>query len=258
MLSHSSFKQTYVITFPYKRGPSSISAGMDYAAPAGVALEAGSGQPHQRRRPPLHQWIAGSNDHLCTSSDNHLRSGWLTSGGDHPKVCTIARRSSPPSSYGGDNEAIKAKESRTRRQVALMVSPVEATTSAMGSLTSGGDHLITNDSAHLCTGGRWLLQHARRGPRSRPLTGVRTRPSKNAATTLTAYDVLYDPPVRAAGRRSRGCGGPAHGATIARAVDGQPHPDQSGRRQRRRQRRSHPAQWARHAAADGLQPAGPA
>jgi hypothetical protein len=73
-----------------------------------------------------------------------------------------------------------------------MDSPAEATTSAMGSLTSG-DHLSTNDSGHLCTGGWRLPQRARRGPRSCPPTGVRTRPSKNASTTLTAYDVLYDP-----------------------------------------------------------------
>jgi hypothetical protein len=30
--------------------------------------------------------------------------------------------------------------------------------------------------------------------------GVRTRPSKNAATTPVEYDVLYDPPVRPAAR----------------------------------------------------------
>ena len=40
-----------------------------------------------------------------------------------------------------------------RRQVALVVSLAEATTSAVGSLTSGGDHLSTDDSGHLCTGG---------------------------------------------------------------------------------------------------------
>jgi hypothetical protein len=54
---------------------------------------------------------------------------------------------------GGDNEAIKAKEWEARRQVALVVSPAEATTSATGSLTSGGDHLSTDDNGHLCTGG---------------------------------------------------------------------------------------------------------
>jgi hypothetical protein len=34
-----------------------------------------------------------------------------------------------------------------------MVSPVEATTSIAGSLTSGSDHLSTDDSGHLCTSG---------------------------------------------------------------------------------------------------------
>jgi hypothetical protein len=56
--------------------------------------------------------------------------------------------------------------------VALTVSPAEATTSAVGSLTSGGDHLRpTSGSDHLCTDGRRLLQHARRGPRSCPHYG---------------------------------------------------------------------------------------
>jgi hypothetical protein len=107
-------------------------------------------------------------------------------------------RPRPPT--GGHNKAIKAKELEARRQVALMVLPAEATTFAMGSLTSGGGHLSTDDSGHLCTDGRRLPQHARRGPRSCPPAGVRTRPSKNAATTPTAYGVLYDPPVRPAAR----------------------------------------------------------
>jgi hypothetical protein len=124
---------------------------MDYAAPAGVALEAGSGQPHQRRRPPLHRRTAGDSDHLCTSSDNDLRSERLASSSDHLRVSATTNRSSPPSSYGGDNEAIKAKEPEVRRRVALTVSPAEATTSAVGSLTSGGDHLSTDDSGHLRT-----------------------------------------------------------------------------------------------------------
>jgi uncharacterized protein with von Willebrand factor type A (vWA) domain len=53
--------------------------------------------------------------------------------------------------------------------VALTVSPAEATTSAVGSLTSGGDHISpTSGSDHLCTDGQRLHQHARRGLRSRP------------------------------------------------------------------------------------------
>jgi hypothetical protein len=34
-------------------------------------------------------------------------------------------------------------------------------------------------------------------------TGVRTRPSKNAASTRTAYDVLYDLPVRLVAREKQ-------------------------------------------------------
>jgi hypothetical protein len=55
--------------------------------------------------------------------------------------------------------------------MALMPSPAEATTYARGSLSSGCDHLSTDDSGHLCTG-RWRLpQHVRRGPRSRLTNG---------------------------------------------------------------------------------------
>jgi hypothetical protein len=57
---------------------------------------------------------------------------------------------------GGDSEAIKAQESGTQQQVAVMVPTAEATTSARGSLTSGCDHLSTNDNGHLRIGGRRL------------------------------------------------------------------------------------------------------
>jgi hypothetical protein len=103
--------------------------------------------------------------------------------------------------------------------VVLTVSSAEATTSAVGNLTYGGHHLSTDDSGHLRT-------DAAPANGSRPsahkevlapvlATGVRTRPSKNVHTATAAYDVLYDPR----------CGRPAHGATVAHAVDGQPHPD---------------------------------
>jgi hypothetical protein len=80
--------------------------------------------------------------------------------------------------------------------------------------------------------------------------GVRTRPSKNAAPTRTAYDVLYDLPVwlvprekpwmwpTRARRDRRSCGGRA--ATLC----------PSGRRQRRRRHQSRPGRGANHAAAD--------
>jgi hypothetical protein len=133
---------------------------MDYAAPTRVALEAGSGLPHQRRRPPLHRWIAGDSDHLCISSDNDLRSGQYASSSDHLRVSAAVKGPRPRPPTGGDNEAIKAKESGTQRQVALMVPAADATTSARGSLTSDSHHLSTDNHGHLRT----------RGPRSRPPT----------------------------------------------------------------------------------------
>jgi hypothetical protein len=108
-------------------------------------------------------------DHLCTSSDNDLCSERLTNSSDHLRVSATANRSSTPSSYGGNSEAIKTKGPEVRRQVALTASPAEATTSAVGSLTSRGDHISpTSGSDHLCTNGQRLHQRARRGLRSRP------------------------------------------------------------------------------------------
>jgi hypothetical protein len=105
--------------------------------------------------------------------------------------------------------------------VALTVSPAEATTSAVGSLTSGSN---LRTSAVPANGGR---PSAREEVFAPVLTaGVRTRPSKNAAAAPTAFDVLYDPQCGRRRGRSHGCGRPAHGATVARAVDGQPCPAQ--------------------------------
>jgi hypothetical protein len=68
---------------------------------------------------------------------------------------------------------------------------------------------------------RWRPpQRVQKGPRPRPPTGVRTRPSKNATATSTACDVLYDP-LGGVGAVRHGCGRPTHGAIDARAVDGQ-------------------------------------
>jgi hypothetical protein len=107
--------------------------------------------------------------------------------------------------------------------VALTISPAEATTSAVGSLTDDSGHLRT--SAVPANGGR---PSAREEVLAPVLTaGVRTKPYKNAVAAPAAYNVLYDPPVRPAARESCGCGRPAHGATVARAVGGQPRPDQA-------------------------------
>jgi hypothetical protein len=169
-------------------------------------------------------------------------------------MCAAAGRTSPPSLYGGRQQAIKAREPEVWQQVALTVSPAEATTSAVGSLTSGGGHVSTNDSGHLRTsivlanGGRTSAHEEVFAPVL--TTGVRTRPSKNVAPTRTAYDVLYDLPVRLvpqekpwvwlarAWRDRRPCGGRA--ATLR----------PNGRRRHRRRHQSRSGQGARHAAAD--------
>jgi hypothetical protein len=213
---------------------------------------------------PPHRWgrgiasserLASGGDHLSTNSGGHLCTN------NSPVVVTTSARTPmrkgprPRLPTGGDNEAIQAKELEARRQVALMVSPAKATTSAEGSLTSGSDHLSTDDSGHLRTsavpanGSRPSVRKEVLAP---VLTaGVRTRPSKNADAAPAAYDVLYRPPVRPPVREKpwmwrtyarhdrRPCGGRA--AT--------PRPD--GRRQRRRWRRGHPSWGTRHTADGG-------
>jgi hypothetical protein len=139
--------------------------------------------------------------------------------------------------------------------VALTVSPAEATTSAVGSLTSGGDHLSTNDSGHLRTsavlanGGR---PSAREEVLAPVLTaGVRTRPSKNADVAPVAYDVLYDPPVRPAAQEKPWMW-PTYARRDRRPCGGRTAtPRPSSKRQRRRRHKSHPGRRARHATADG-------
>jgi hypothetical protein len=93
-------------------------------------------------------------------------------------------------------------------------------------LASGGDHLCTNGGNHLCTSGLPAVATTsacapwRGGPHPRPHTGVRTRPSKNAAATSTAYDVLYDSPgsVGAAWPAVAGGAGGAAGAADLRTA----------------------------------------
>jgi hypothetical protein len=159
-------------------------------------------------------------------------------------MCAAAGRTSPPSPYVGRQQAIIAKEPEVRQQVALTAPPVEATTSAVGSLTSGGDHLSTSDSGHLrastlpANGGRTSAHEEVFAPVL--TTGVRTRLSKNDAAAPAAYDVLYNLPVRPVAREKpwiwptrtrrdrRPCGGRA--ATLC----------PSGRRRRRRRHQELP------------------
>jgi hypothetical protein len=98
---------------------------MDYAAPTRVVLEAGSGLPHQRRRPPLHRRIADDSDHLCISSDNNLHSGRYASSSDHLRESAAVKDPRPRPPTGATTRPLKPKS-----QVALMVPAAEATTSA--------------------------------------------------------------------------------------------------------------------------------
>jgi hypothetical protein len=86
-----------------------------------------TGQPHQRRRPPLHRRLASGGDHLCTDGSPAVAitsaPGSLPSGGDHLNVRAMAKRPSPPPSYGGEDKTIQAMELGARWQVVLAVWP---------------------------------------------------------------------------------------------------------------------------------------
>jgi hypothetical protein len=180
--------------------------------------------------------LASGGDHISTDGGGHLCID-NSPAAAIISACTPLRKGPRPRlPTGDDNEAIKAKEPEVRRQVALTVSPAEATTSAVGSLTSGGDHLSTDNSGHLCAsavpanGGRPGAHEEVLAPVL--TTGVRTRPSKNAAAAPAAYDVLYVPPVRLATREKpwvwptrarrdrRPCGGRTAPPRPAQAVGG--------------------------------------
>jgi hypothetical protein len=165
--------------------------------------------------------------------------------------CTRPR---PPT--GGDNEAIKAKELEARRQVTLVVSLAEATTSTTGSLTSGGNHLSTDDSGHLCTGGLPATAAASpRAERSSPPSSYEgeDKTIQERGRHLRGVRRLVQPPGR---RQSSATGCAGNTTDVADLRTARPSPVRwtnsrapfgGGRR-----RRSHPSQGARHVAADGV------
>jgi hypothetical protein len=177
--------------------------------------------------------LASGGDHISTDGSGHLCTD------DSPAVATTSARAPlrrgprPRLTTVDDNEAIKAKEWEARRQVASVVSPAEATTSVVGSLTSGSDHLGTDDSGHLCTGGGDHLCTG--GLPATAAASARAKwsslPSSHGSEDKTIQERDRHPHsvrrlVQPLGRR-RGCGRPAHGATVARAMDGQPRPNQA-------------------------------
>jgi hypothetical protein len=173
-------------------------------------------------------------------SNNDPRFGRRNSNSDDLRADAAVTRPSPVSPLEGRGQAIKAKESGVRPQLAPTVSSAETT-------SSGCHHLSTDDNGHLrasatsANGGHPRLHRqiptqvladgqastSAQGHRA----GVRTRQSKNTNAAHAAYDVLDSPSVRAAQQT--------------------PEPRSSGRRRRWRPRQSQLSQRARHAGADG-------
>jgi hypothetical protein len=83
--------------------------------------------------------LASGGDHLCTDGlpaaaatsapsgspavATTFAPGSLPSGGDHLSVRAMAKRPSPPPSYGGEDKTIQAMELGARRQAVLAVWP---------------------------------------------------------------------------------------------------------------------------------------
>jgi hypothetical protein len=111
------------------------------ASPAAATTSASTDR--RRQRPPLHQ----------QRQQPPLRA--VRQQQRPPQGERRCERSSPPSSYRGDNEAIKAKESGGPDGPGSGGNHL-----CKGSLTSGSHHLSTDDHGHLRT----------RGPRSHPPT----------------------------------------------------------------------------------------
>jgi hypothetical protein len=140
-----------------------------------------------------------------------------------------------------------------------VVSPAEATTSAMGSLTSGGNHLSTDDGGHLCTGGLLAtVATSPRAERSSPPSSYRgeDKTIQERGRHLRGVRRLVQPPRR---RQSRAASCAGNATDAADLHTARPLPVRwtnsrapfGGRRRCWRRRRSHPSQEARHAAADG-------
>jgi hypothetical protein len=135
---------------------------MDYSAPVGSrwklapgSLTDGARPPllraaHQRRRPPLHRRLASNVGHLCTGG---LPATAATS--------ACAKRSSPLSSYGGEDKTIQERGRHLHGVRRLVRPPGRRRSSAAG---GAGD---TTDVADLRTARpspvRWTDSHARLG-----------------------------------------------------------------------------------------------
>jgi hypothetical protein len=117
----------------WKLAPGCLTSGGDY-----LHTSKGHGITNLER-------LTGRGNRTSTDGDGRLCTSESTAAAIIPAcaLLQISPRPCPPT--GGDNEATKAKESGTQRQMALMPSPAEATAPARGSLTGDGDHLSTHE-----------------------------------------------------------------------------------------------------------------
>jgi hypothetical protein len=94
-------------------------------------------------------WLAGDRctNSAATTSVSGGKTAAVTASGQ--TLLLKGPRSRPLT--GDKNQPLKPKSRRPGAQVALTVSPAEATTAAVGSLSSGNHHLSTDDSGHLPT-----------------------------------------------------------------------------------------------------------
>jgi hypothetical protein len=170
-------------------------------------------------------------DH-CTSSDNDLRLGRLDSSSDCLRANATVKRPSLTSPYEGREPAIKAKEPEVRspggtnglvgggnRFCRGEASPMATTTSAPTAAATCAPTSHRRMAAAPVRAGRSSLPSSPK-ERGRDCPRTRTPPSRHTTCCATPR----------CGRRrgkGRGHGRPAHDATVARAVDGQPHPDRA-------------------------------
>jgi hypothetical protein len=169
--------------------------------------------PHERAYGITNSgWLAG--DRCTNSAATTSVSGGKTAAATASGQTLLLKGPRSPPLTGDENQPLKPKSRRPGAQVALTVSPAEATTAAVRSLSSGNHHLSTDDSGHLPTNTAPASGGHPKAHRQvlTPVLATRTRtgPSQNTSTALAAYGVLCDPPVQP--------------ATVARVEDGQLHP----------------------------------
>jgi hypothetical protein len=150
--------------------------------------------------------------------------------------------------------------SRQWRQPPLhwAASPAAATTSATSSPASGGDHLNTDDSGHLCTGGLPATTDASTSAeRSSPPSSCESEDKTIQERGRHLHGVRHlVQPLRRCRNSVADSARDATGAADLRTARPSPvrwtdsHAPLGGRRQRWRRHLRHPGQGARHAATD--------